>query len=106
MSTSTDNELGTILTRARRLVELYQSRIITSLALIDQIADLVTPDNVDEVVDRLPPEVKAQLSEWARRLPMPDAPGIVCWPLPERTTLSFKEWLKRHEAQECQNHGG
>jgi len=34
-------------------------------------------------------------------LPMPDAPGIVCWPLPDSTTLAFKAWLKRQEMQEC-----
>ena len=106
MSVSTDNDLVAILARARRFVGLYQSRIITSLSLIDQVADLVTPENVEEVIGLLPPEVKEQLREWARRLPMPDAPGIICWPLPARTTLAFKEWLKRHEAQECANHAG
>ena len=24
---------------------------------------------------------------------------MVCWPLPDRTTLLFKEWLKRQEAE-------
>ena len=101
-----NGEQAAILARAQRLVELYQSRIITSLSLIDQVADLVTPENVEEVTGLLPPEVKTQLGEWARRLPMPNAPGMVCWPLPEKTTLSFKEWLKRREAEECANHGG
>ena len=101
---NTNNGQPAVLAKVRRFVELYQSRIITSLSLIDHVADLVTPDNVEEVIGLLPPEVQAQLGQWARRLPMPDAPGIVCWPLPERTTLSFKEWLKRYEAQECPSH--
>ena len=105
MSTSTDIELVAILARVRRFVELYQSRIITSLSLIDQVADLVTPDNVEEVIGLLPPEVKAQLRDWARRLPPPDAPGIVCWPLPRRTTLAFKEWLRRQEERQHQESG-
>ena len=101
---SMNNGQSAALARARRLVELYQSRTITSVSLIGEVADLVTPDNVEEVIGLLPAEVKAQLGGWIRKLPPPDAPGIVCWPLPERTTLSFKEWLKRHETEECQNH--
>ena len=100
-----NNGQGVALSRARRLVELYQSQIITSPSLIGEVADLVTPDNVEEVIGLLPSEVKALLGGWIRKLPPPDAPGIVCWPLPARTTLAFKEWLQRHEA-ECANHGG
>ncbi len=102
---STNNGQAAALTRARRLVELYQSRTITSASLIGEVADLVTPDNVEDVIGLLPSEVKAQIGGWIRKLPSPDAPGIVCWPLPENTTLSFKEWLKRHEAERA-NHGG
>ncbi len=58
MSTSTNNDLVAILARARRFVELYQSHIISSMSLIDQVADLVTPDNVEDVIALLPPEVK------------------------------------------------
>ena len=103
---SINNGQAAALARARRLVEIYQSRTITSASLIGEIADLVTPDNVDEVIGLLPSEVKAQLGGWIRKLPPHDAPGIVCWPLAERTTLALKEWLQRHEAQECANHAG
>ena len=79
---------------------------MTIASLIDQIAELVTSDNIEEVVELLPPEVKAQLTEWARRLPLPDEPGIICWPLPERTTEAFSAWLKAQEDQERQTGGG
>ena len=98
---NTSNGQAAILSRTRRLVELYQSQVITESSLIGEVADLVTPDIIDQVIDLLPPEVRTQLREWARRLPMPDAPGIVCWPLPDSTTLAFKAWLKRQEMQEC-----
>lgn len=94
---STTNELVPALARTRQLVELYQDRVITSVALIGEVAELVGPDNIEEVISLLPTAVKAQLLEWARRLPMPDAPGIVCWPLPPKTTLAFKEWLRRQD---------
>jgi len=94
------------LARARQLVDLYQTRIITSASLIGDVADLVTPDNVGEVIGLLPPELMDQLGGWIRRLPLPDAPGIICWPLPDKTTLALKEWLKRHEAQEYAIHVG
>ena len=101
-----NNGQAAALARARRLVELYQSEIITSVSLIGDVADLVTPDNVEEVIGLLPAEVKALLGGWIRKLPPPDAPGIVCWPLPATTTLAFKDWLKRHQAEECANHVG
>ncbi len=104
-STSIDNDLAGALVRTRQFVELYQSRIITSLSLIDEIAEIVTPDNVEEVIGLLPPEVTAQLREWVRRLPMPDAPGMVCWPLPDKTTLAFKEWLRRQVEGQRQESG-
>ena len=97
---TTPAELADAIARTRRLVELYRTRTITSVALLDQVAELVTPENVEELVGLLPSEVKAQLGEWARRLPRPEDQGMVCWPLPERTTLSFKEWLRRQEERE------
>ncbi len=102
---SINNGQAAALARARRLVELYQSRIITSALLIGEVADLVTPDNVEEVIGLLPSEVKVQLREWVRRLPMPDAPGIVCWPLPDKTTLALKQWLKQYEQGKPQESG-
>ena len=65
----------------------------------------MTPDNVEEVIGLLPSEVKVQLREWVRRLPMPDAPGIVCWPLPDKTTLALKQWLKQYEQGKPQESG-
>ncbi len=95
---NTETELPPSVARVRRMVELYDARIITSLSLIDEVAESATPRNIDDLIGLLPPEVKTQLVEWARRLPSPNGSGMVCWPLPEETTLSFKRWLAREEA--------
>ena len=99
-------ELPSAVSRMQRFVELYQARTITAVSLIDEVAELATPENIDDLVRLLPPEVKTQLVEWSRKLSPANGRGMVCWPLPEKTTLSFKEWLKRHEAEACSENGG
>lgn len=88
-SIPTDDRLA----RAKQLVSLYQRRIITQPSLVSELAELIAPDNIREVMSCLPPEVCATVRDWAESLRKDDSSGVVFWPLSRETRLAFKEWL-------------
>ena len=87
------------LDRVRRLVVLYQRRIITGTSLINDVAECVTSTNVDEIVSLLPQDIRPRLIKWIKQLPDPSSKEMVVWPMPNCVALSFKEWLRKHEAE-------
>lgn len=84
--------------QASRLVDLRQRRLITDALLISNIVDLVTPENIYEVMGALPPDLQKLFREWAGGLPPTDSPETVYWPLPSQTSMSFREWVSRTDA--------
>ncbi len=95
-----DQQERTALKRARRLVELYQEGRMTEASVISGVAEMITSDNVDEMVALLPPEPRAQLGDWARTLPAPDSSRVVFWALPQSARRSLAEWVTRQEQRE------
>jgi hypothetical protein len=98
---STDHQSSTALARAKRLVQLYQERRITEASVISGIAELAAPDNVDEIVALLPPELEAEFGEWVRRLPSPDSSRVVFWPLPDVAVRALSEWMRTKQQREA-----
>ncbi len=92
--------------RAKRLVALYERRMITDSTLVSEIAGLVPADNIHDVLQILPPQVTALMREWAKSLPDEDTRRVVFWPVSERVRLSFKEWLREQEEQEKKSQNG
>jgi hypothetical protein len=98
MSSSTNGSVA--IEKARRLLDLYSRRVITDTSVINGIAEIASPDNIDEVLAMLPSAIRLKVRDWARTLPDPDTTEVVYWPLPRKTTLSFKKWLQEHEENE------
>jgi hypothetical protein len=67
---NTNQQFDGAIVRARRPVELYREDRITDAAVISGVADVATPDNIDELVGLLPPELRTELRDWARALPI------------------------------------
>jgi hypothetical protein len=88
--------------KVTKLVQYYCEGKITANFVFSDLADMTAPDNADELIALLPPELKARLREWVRRFPPPDTQEVIFWPLPRRAALALREWLRREEIRDEQ----
>jgi hypothetical protein len=92
-------QIDDAVTRTKRLVSLYERKLITEASLVGEIANVVTPENIRCVMECLPPSALRIIHDWAKTLPEDDEKRIVFWPLASGVRLSFKEWLLEQEQQ-------
>lgn len=82
--------------RARRLISVYERKKITANTLVSEIAGFATPETVNAIMEALTPEAQALFERWIPTLPDDDYKGVVFWPLPQGVTPAFKNWLSEH----------
>lgn len=92
--------------RTKRLVDLFERKNITQAFLVNEIVDVVTPDNIRDVMQCLPPTIVALIREWAKRLPDDHNGKVIFWPLSSSAELSFKRWLREVDEQDARRNGG
>lgn len=83
--------------RAKLLVEIFNHGKLSTNILISEIASLATPENVDDIMDSVTPEVRGLFSDWIPSLPDDDDRRVVLWPLPPGVTPALKKWLREYE---------
>ena len=78
--------------QAKRLESLFERQMITEGSLVSGIAELVSPENLDGVLDSLSPAARDMIRNWAKSLPDENC-EIIYWPLKREVRLAVKAWL-------------
>ena len=94
MSSVKNNEA---ISRAGRLVSMYERKMLSEASLVSELADLATPETLPVILQTLPPKVRELVHHWAKSLPDEDRSAEVLWPIRREIRLSFKEWLREQE---------
>ena len=73
-----------------------EGKFSDNLFLAD-VANLVTPENIDDVMSKIPTESMPLIMKWIEGLRVPGPDVEILWPLPSVTLSCLKQWLKRQE---------
>ena len=93
-------EIDKAVSRAGRLVSMYDRNMLSEASLVSELADLATPETLPLVLETLPPKVLELVHHWAKSLPDEDRSAEILWPIRREIRLSFKEWLREQETHE------
>ena len=99
-------ETDKAVSRASRLVSMYERNMLSEASLVSELADLATPETLPVVLETLPPNVLELVQHWAKSLPDEDRSAEVLWPIRSEIRLSFKQWLRAQEAHANGNDKG
>lgn len=84
--------------RLKPLLELHARRMLPDNLLLSDIAYLVTPDNIDDLMREIPTDLTPMILQWIEDLHEPEPGEVLYWPLPATTLVCLKQWLKRQAA--------
>jgi hypothetical protein len=93
-------QIDKAVSRAGRLVSMYDRNMLSEASLVSELADLATPETLPVVLETLPSKVLALVHHWAKSLPEEDRSAEALWPIRREIRLSFKEWLRAQEEHE------
>lgn len=81
--------------RLPRLLELYSTGVVTEAFFLSDLADMITPENVDAVMSSIPTEHLPVVMNWIEELREPEPGQVMYWPLPAGVAATLKQWFKR-----------
>lgn len=80
------------------LIKLHNRGVLHPCFLINGVADLLTEDDFDEVMDQLPVSAKFQIAEWVKMIPR-DPTVEVIEPIPDGIVARLFTWLDAFESK-------